>query len=282
SLVPTQHPKLLRIRRRRFRSLEEEGLPGVSVFRTDQEVFGTRRTVLVVYNEALFVAQSRTLLREIAKRQQKLNDLSRQLERWQRGEVRGGNPPRLDSTRKKLAGWLQLRHMKELFEVHLIEKNRLPVLRYRFLQPAWKQLQSTLLGKNLLFTDQDDWTDAQIVAGYRSQSQIEDAFRTMKDPHHIALRPQFHWTDQKIRVHVFICVIALMLVSLLRRELHAKGFALSIPAALELLADIREMVMVFPPQEKGADPSLRTSLTRMTSQQRQVFAALQLQRYSSA
>lgn len=282
SLVPTQHPRLLQIPRRRFRSLEKEGLPGVLVFRTDYEVFGTQRTVLVVYNENLFVAQARTLLREIAKRQQKLNELSQKLERWHRGEVRGGNPPRLESTRKKVDGWLEARHMKELFEVSLTKENELPVLRYQFLQSAWKQLQSTLLGISILFTDNADWTDAQIVSGYRSQYHIEDAFRTMKDPHCIALRPQFHWTDQKIRVHVFICVIALMLVSLLRRELHAKGFDLSIPAALELLAGIREMVMVFPPQEKGAEPSLRTSLTRMSTQQRQIFAALHLERYSSS
>lgn len=282
SLVPTQHPSLLQIRRRRFRSLEKEGLPGVSVFRTDYEVFGTQRTVLVVYNENLFVAQSRTLLREIAKRQQQLNELSHQLQRWHRGEVRRGKPPRLHSTRKKVDGWLQARHMKELFEVSLTEENGLPVLRYRFLQSAWKHLQSTLLGKSILFTDNGDWTDAQIVSGYRGQYHIEDAFRTMKDPHHIALRPQFHWTDQKIRVHVFICVIALMLVSLLRRELHAKGIDLSIPRALELLAGIREMVMVFPPRETDAEPILRTSLTRMSAEQRQIFEALRLERHRSA
>jgi len=28
----------------------------------------------------------------------------------------------------------------------------------------------------------------------------------MKDPQHISLRPQHHWTDQKIEVHVFYSI----------------------------------------------------------------------------
>src|SRR4029077_13230275 len=63
SLVPTYHPELLKIPARRFRSLAADGLPRVRAYRTTKEVFGVKRTVVVTYNEALFVAQSRTLLR---------------------------------------------------------------------------------------------------------------------------------------------------------------------------------------------------------------------------
>ena len=33
----------------------------------------------------------------------------------------------------------------------------------------------------------------------------------------------FHWTDSKIQVHAFYCVLALLLTSLLQRELAHKG-----------------------------------------------------------
>jgi transposase len=69
SLVPTQHPQLLAIPLARLRSLAADGLPQVRSYRTRQKVFGRERTVLVTYNENLFVAQSQTLLREIARRQ---------------------------------------------------------------------------------------------------------------------------------------------------------------------------------------------------------------------
>ena len=40
----------------------------------------------------------------------------------------------------------------------------------------------------------------------------------MKNPHWVSFSPAFHWTDQKLRVHVFYCVLALLLSSLLQRK----------------------------------------------------------------
>lgn len=279
SLVPTQHPDLLAIPKSRLRSLDEDGLPGVSAWRTTQEVFGARRTVLVTYNENLFVAQSRTLLREIAKRQRHLRELQHQLSRWQRGELKRGKPPSVAGVNKKIQGWLKARHMKELFVVEVSERDGLPLLRYRFDRQAWARLQRTLLGKTLLFTDNGDWTDAAIVRGYRAQHHVETGFRCMKDPHHISLRPQYHWTDQKIEVHVFCCVLALMLCSLLQRELKRQGIDLSIPAVLDQLGKIREVGLVYPAQGKRRKPTLKTLLSQLTEQQRTLYDVLNLGRY---
>lgn len=282
SLVATQHPELLDIPRDRFVSLASAGLPSVSAYRTTKEVFGQRRTVLVTYNENLFVAQSKTLLREIAKRQRGLAEILARLERRRSGEVRGGRAPTLEGTQNAVNEVFKGRHMKDLFAVELTLRDELPALQYRFRQEAWEQLQRTLLGKTLLFTDNHEWSDAEIVRAYRAQHFLEDAFRTMKDPHHIALRPQYHWTDQKVRVHVFTCVLALTLLSLLRRELAAEGFDLSIRRMVELLSTIREVVTVFPPAEGETEPTLRTTLSAMSAEQRALFKALDLRRYTDA
>ena len=47
------------------------------------------------------------------------------------------------------------------------------------------------------------------MAGYRSQNGVESGFRQLKDPHVVSFAPMHHWTKQKIRVHVFYCVLAL-------------------------------------------------------------------------
>jgi transposase len=281
SLVPTQHPDMLALPRDRFHSLAPEGLAGVSAYRTRKTVFGVERTVLVTYNESLFVAQSRTLLREIAKRQAKFQDLAARLEARRTGQVRGGKPSTVPGLEKTIKGWLKARHMKDLFEFTLVQRDHSPELTYRFKQEAWENLQTTLLGKTLLFTDNDGWSDTQIVRAYRGQHQVESAFRVMKDVRIIAIRPQFHWTDQKIRVHVFMCVLALMLLSLLNRELHLKGFDLSIRRMVQLLGAIREIAMLFPPRRPGGEPLVRTSLSRMTALQSKIYAALTLSRYTS-
>ena len=56
----------------------------------------------------------------------------------------------------------------------------------------------------------------------------------------------FHWTDSKIRVHAFYCVLALLLTSLLQRELAQRGESLSINRMLEELGGIRETLVVYP------------------------------------
>ncbi|MQA92560.1 MAG: IS1634 family transposase [Gemmatimonas sp.] len=282
SLVATQHPELLATPDERFVSLAAAALPAVRVYRTTKEVFGQVRTVLVTYNENLFVAQSKTLLREIAKRQRGLAEIHARLERRRRGEVRGGRRPTLEGTRNAVREILKGRHMKDLFEAEVTLQDELPLLTYHFRPEAWEQLQKTLLGKTLLFTDKDEWNDAEIVRAYRSQHLIEAAFRGMKDPHHIALRPQHHWTDQKVRVHVFTCVLALTLLSLLRRELAGEGFELSMRRMMELLSNIREVVTVFPPAQGQTDPTLRTTLSQLSDEQRALFKTLDLARHTAA
>ena len=103
------------------------------------------------------------------------------------------------------------------------------MLSYRFRRRPGSSCRPTRLGKTILFTDRTDWTDAEVVRGYRSQHHVESAFRDLKHVKHLSLRPQRHWTDQKIRVHVFYCVLALMLCGLLRRELDRRGIKRSMP-----------------------------------------------------
>ncbi len=280
SLVPTQHPHLLAVPADQMRSLEADGLAGVRSYRTESKVFGVQRTVLVTWNQALFDAQCRTLLREIAKRRQHLRALQWQLRRWREGKIRGGRKPSLAGTRKKVDGWLRARHMRDLFAVQVREVDGLPKVNYRFQRRAWEQLQRTLLGKTLLFTDQAGWSDAELVRGYRAQHHVESAFRQLKDSNCIAIRPQYHWTDQKIAVHVFCCVLALLLCGLLQRELSRHGVQDSIPALLDALSGIREVDVLYPAREEGGEPELRTTLSQMTDEQRTMYEVLGLEKHA--
>ena len=133
--------------------------------------------------------------------------------------------------------------------------------------------------KTILFTDNDDWTNEEIVLAYRSQHHIEDAFRQMKHPHFLGWMPMFHWTDSKIRVHAFYCVLALMLSSLLARTLHQKGIALSMPRMFELLGGIRETLVIYPRQAGQHKHPTRTSLSQLSAEQEKVLDVLHLRRY---
>ena len=74
-------------------------------------------------------------------------------------------------------------------------------------------MKEKVLGRRLLVSNRSDWTTAEIISAYRAQTKVEYAFRTIKNPYHLAVRPQYHWTDQKIEAHFFMCIIAYLLVT---------------------------------------------------------------------
>ena len=97
----------------------------------------------------------------------------------------------------------------------------------------------------------------------------------MKNPHFVSWKPMFHWTDQKIRVHAFYCVIALTLASLLRRELAHKNIHMSIPAIFENLNEIHETALIYP---KGTSKD-QIVLSEMDQTQQLLFDTLNLGKY---
>jgi transposase len=102
----------------------------------------------------------------------------------------------------------------------------------------------------------------------------------MKDRRYLSVEPIRHWTDQKIRVHAFVCALALTLATLLRREVARKGISLTVDALLDELEGIEEVVNLYPSQgQKGGRPRASRVLTRMTRLQEQIFRRLDLGRF---
>ena len=117
----------------------------------------------------------------------------------------------------------------------------------------------------MLITDHDDWPVAEVIAGYRSQSEAEFSFRQMKDPHVVSFSPMHHWTDHNIRVHVFTCVLALQLAHLMRYRARQAGLDLSVRELLGQLAGIGETVLIYP--STGGRPKARRMTTELTGHQ---------------
>lgn len=268
SLVPTQHTNLLSIPRSKYKTTEIEG---VEAHRTRKNVFGQERTVIITYNDTLFITQMKTALLQLSKRRQKLSSLSRQLKK----KTKRGRKHSVDSVRKKVKTILSGQHMHELIRVKVWGRKGHVKLSYKTDVTALSRLSRTLFGKTMLFTDNDTWSDEEIIRAYRGQFHIEDAFKQMKNPHFVSWRPMFHWTDQKIRVHAFYCVIALTLASLLRRELAHKNIYMSIPAIFESLNEIHESAVIYP---KGISKD-HIVLSEMDEAQKTLFNTLNLGKY---
>ena len=143
---------------------------------------------------------------------------------------------------------------------------------------AVNTLAAELFGKRILFTDRDDWAVVDVVAAYRSQSVVENDFRQMKDPHIVSFSPVHHWTEPKIRVHNFYCVLALAVARLMCREAEQAGTSMSVTELLTNLAGIQETVLLYP--STGGRPKARRMTTEMTAQQQVLYDLFGLADYA--
>ncbi len=279
SLVPSQHAELLAVSRKQFRTLSQVGLEGVEAYRTEKKVFGQTRTIVLTFNQNLYDGQLQGLTTHLSKARRKLRDLQTQLQRRRGGKVKGGKAPTLDSVKKQIHTICSAQFVEKILKAEVQQLGKGLDLTFRTDQAALDRLCRVQFGKTILFTGNADWSEEQIVLAYRSQYHIEDAFKQMKNPHFLGWSPMFHWTDSKIQVHAFYCVLALLLTSLLQRQLAGKGEPLSINRLLEELGDIRETLVVYPRRQGQRQASTAACLTRMTALQQRLFSLLALQRF---
>ena len=76
--------------------------------------------------------------------------------------------------------------------------------------------EEALDGKYLLSTSDESLSVEDIALGYKQLLEVERAFRTLKSS--LSLRPIYHSKDDRIRSHVLICWLALLLVRLAEVE----------------------------------------------------------------
>lgn len=88
-----------------------------------------------------------------------------------------------------------------------------------------------------------------------------------------------HWTDQKIRVHVFYSVGALTIAHLMRREAQRAGLHLSVQELVATLAGIEETVLLYHDGGKGR-PRARRMLTDTTHTQDHLAGLFGIDRYA--
>jgi transposase len=278
SLVPSQHPDLLRLPLADFRALASQRLASCLAYRTTKQVFGLERTMVITYNENLLEGQLQGIQASLTKARRKLEELQANLRRRREGRLKLGRTPTAESIRKQVEQILSGQFLKTLIHCE-VAQGKIPALSYRTDTAALARLMRTHLGKTILFTDNADWTNEEIVLGYRAQHHIESAFRDMKNPHFLGWSPMFHWTDSKIRVHAFYCVLALTLTSLLQRTLHQQGLDLGLRRMMELLGGIEEVLLIYPRQQGQKHPRTATCLSERDAEQDQLFQVLELERY---
>lgn len=134
-------------------------------------------------------------------------------------------------------------------------------------EEAW-QLRRGSDGINVIITDtRYVGSPSELVRMYFGKDKIEKDFRIIKSV--LELRPINHHTDPKVRAHVCLCVLALLLERTLERRLAEAGVDLSASSAFTALKTCHLN------QFAQADLSVYTT-THATPDQQRILAALGL------
>ncbi len=273
SLPPSDFPDLLALPARRRRPVDPEQFPGLSAYDTRALVFGTDRRVVLTHSANLHAKQSAGFDQTLAKATRALNELAATLAR---GKTRRNRAAVLAA----ISAITGPRWVARVLTTDLSGTTPAKLrLTFQIDPSARDALETEVFGKRLLVTDHDHWAVPEVAAGYRSQNDVESGFRQLKDPHVVGFSPMFHWTDSKIRVHVFYCVLALAVAHLMRRQARQAGLDLSVRELLNTLGGIEETVLLYPTGNTGR-PRAQRILTDTDPTQKRLSELFELDTYA--
>jgi len=272
SLPPSDHPDLLAVAARRYQPVDETRYPGVTAFDTRGTALGADRRLIITHSPTLHAKQLRGFAQTTAGVERRLTELAARL-------ARGRTRKQRDKVEADIATICKPRWINRIIHWDLAGNSPKEFrLTWTVNKQAINTLARELFGKRILFTDRDTWPTVDVVAAYRSQSVVENDFRQMKDPHIVSFSPMHHWTDQKIRVHTFYCVLALATARLMAREADRAGTAMSVTELLATLAGIQETVLLYP--STGGRPKARRMTTDLTAKQQALYDLFGLANYA--
>ncbi|WP_088049453.1 IS1634 family transposase [Virgibacillus dakarensis] len=233
SLSPAYHEDLVNIPLSKYQSVDV-GEKEVTCYRTQKEVWGKERSLVLYVSNRLREGQIRGLHQALNKKQGQLQELKDKLTN-PRARKR-----KKETLERDIEHILKGEQCNRILKVTLHEKgNGKFDLDWTIDTSAYEWITEVYFGKRIIATSRHEWSNAEIIAAYQGQNHVEQVFKHLKNPFHRAVTPQFHWTDQKIKVHTFICLVGLLLSQLLWKKAKEAGYRMNVETLLDRLGEVR-------------------------------------------
>jgi transposase len=244
-------------------------LPGVRAAAEKAIVHGKEYLCVLKYSSSFASEQLHSVTTSLTKVLQSMRRLSLDL-------AKPGCRLKEDKIRKKIQGWLLNPFLGDLIRWQLHSEAGHWHLQFDFDNGAFLKLLANRLGRTLLLTNRMDWTAEQVVAGYSDQQQIEQVFRGLKDGDWLGWGPMYHWTDSKIRVHAFYCMLGISMLKYIHKQAQAAWPGLSMENLLDELRQIQQFILLYPPQGEKGPHRAAVVLSKQTIPQQQLARVLGL------
>ena len=267
SLTAAYHEDLLVIPLSEYHTVTVNGKDCLC-YRTKKEVWGKERTIVITRSEKLRQGQFRGLEQTLAKKLGQLQELKQKL-----------NSPRARKRKRKgledaVQSIIKGERCQEILKVSITDKGIGQFdIDWEIDSDKYRWITENLFGKKLLVTCRDDWPSEEIIAAYNGQGNIERVFKHLKNPYHNAVHPQYHWTDQKIKVHTFICLIGLLLSQVIWKKARDAGYSMAVETLIDRLTEVRKVEIVTITSLKGKQEK-ETQLEQMKPELQKLYKVL--------
>ena len=181
-----------------------------------------------------------------------------------------------EQIRHKIDRWLSGQFLGGLIRYQVERRDERWRLQFDFDSAAWLHRLNHRFGRTLMLTNHRDWTVEQVIGGYSHQQQIEKVFRGLKDGDWLGWGPMHHWTDRKIRIHAFDCMLGISLLQYIHKQAQVAWEGISVEQLLEELQHIQEFTLLYPPQGIKGPNRLATVLSTQTLPQQALAKTLGL------
>jgi len=261
----------LAFRERDVEQLPQSGsaLPGVRAAAERLLVHGKEYLCVVKYSSSFAGEQLHSVATSLSKTLQALRRFSMELNkpqaRWTETQIRN-----------KIQRWLSVQFLDGLIHYQLESQEGRWRLQFDFDNAAWQKLMNHRLGRTILLTNRMDWTADQVALGYSGQQEIEQVFRGLKDGDWLGWGPMHHWTDRKIRIHAFYCMLGISLLQYIHKQSQAAWNGISMEQLLAELRQIQQFVLLYPPLGEKGPSRLATVLSKQTLPQQALAKTLGL------
>jgi len=130
------------------------------------------------------------------------------------------------------------------------------------------------LGKTFILSNNPTMNPLEVVWLFRQQYTVERAFTYIKSPTMLSIRPMYCHSDDSIRGHSFTCVLGLLLLTLLTREVRREYEEMSLPELVETLSEIELAIIKY----KGSKKTMKT-IVELSKKASDLFRFLKLEEY---
>ena len=244
--------------------------PGVRAGAGKLLVHGREYLCVLKYSAPFASEQLHSLTTSLAKVMQSLRRLAAELNKPQAHW-------REDQIRNKIQRWLSGQFLAGLIHYQLHQQDGRWRLQFDFDQAALDKLLSRRLGRTTLVTNRLDWTAEQVVAACGGQQPVERVFRGLKEGDWLGWGPMHHWTDRKVRIHAFYCMLGISLLQWLHRQAQKAWPDLSMEQLLEELEQIQQFALIYPPQGEKGPPRMAYVLSQQSLVQQALLNTLELE-----